>query len=79
LIDNFTIPAPFITGYDDANIEGPEGISLDEIDREFNALDESAFSAADSNQHGPEVSLNAVYDLSGLWRGRRKLGYCFTP
>jgi hypothetical protein len=55
-----------LTGYDDADIEGPELITLEDIDAEFNRLDEQLASAADGDGLASTVPIDQVYDLSML-------------
>ncbi|KAG6804905.1 hypothetical protein H0H92_001734 [Tricholoma furcatifolium] len=58
--------SPLATGYEGAIIEGPEAISMDDFDAEFEKLDNQASSSRDGDRLPVTVNLEDVYDLSEL-------------
>ncbi|PPQ89294.1 hypothetical protein CVT25_000320 [Psilocybe cyanescens] len=65
LVDNFT-HIPLVTGYDNISIDGSEMVTTEDIDREFDKLEKSAFNVANGDKLGSNVSLEQVYDILGL-------------
>ncbi|RDB15798.1 hypothetical protein Hypma_003642 [Hypsizygus marmoreus] len=67
LVDNFMLTSiPLVTGYEGAELDGPESITLEDIDAEFEKLSEQAFSSEDGDRLPSDVGLDEVFDLSDL-------------
>ncbi|KJA25135.1 hypothetical protein HYPSUDRAFT_183073 [Hypholoma sublateritium FD-334 SS-4] len=66
LTDTFTY-TPLVVEYSNANIEGPEAITMDEFDAEFDRLEQEPAEPADAGDNlGGNIGIGDVYDLSTL-------------
>jgi len=68
LLETFTLPeATAAQAVEDLNLEDYDsGVTMEEIDAEFDKLDDQVFAPADGDGLNPGVPLNEVYDLSEL-------------
>lgn len=66
LTDTFTY-TPLATEYSNANIEGPEAITMDEFDAEFDRLEQEPAEPAEAGDNlNKNIEIGEVYDLSTL-------------
>ncbi|KAF8162669.1 ribonuclease H-like domain-containing protein [Crassisporium funariophilum] len=66
LIQNF-VYSPLETGFEDANIGGPDSLTVEDIDAEFERLEQQADAAAeDGDSLAADVPLDQVFDLLAL-------------
>ena len=68
LLKTFTLPEAIAArAVEDLDSEDYDcGVTMEEIDAEFDKLDDQVFAPADGDGLNPGVSLNEVYDLSEL-------------
>ena len=68
LLETFTLPEATATqAVEDLDLEDYDsGVTMEEIDAEFDKLDDQVFTPADGDGLNPGVPLNEVYDLSEL-------------
>ncbi|KAF9012648.1 hypothetical protein BDQ17DRAFT_1387295 [Cyathus striatus] len=66
MTDDFTVPIPLQTGYEGANIDlnGVEAISMQELDAEFTALEQSGYTTANGDGFSAIVPVENVYNTS---------------
>ncbi|KAF9004395.1 hypothetical protein BDQ17DRAFT_1325755 [Cyathus striatus] len=66
ITDDFTVPIPLQTGYEGANIDlnGVEAISMQELDAEFTALEQSRYTTANGDGFSAAVPVENVYNTS---------------
>ena len=67
-LETFTLSGAITTWtVNDLNLEDYDsGVTMEEIDAEFDKLDDQVFAPADGDGLNPRVPLNEVYDLSEL-------------
>jgi len=66
LLKSFTLTEPTVIPQANDEFYDPENITMEDIDAEFDKLDDQVFALADGDGLGSEVPLNEVYDLSEL-------------
>ena len=66
LLKSFTLTEPTVIPQANDEFYDPENVTMEDIDAEFDKLDDQVFAPADGDGLGSEVPLNEVYDLSEL-------------
>ncbi|KAF8984837.1 hypothetical protein BDQ17DRAFT_1436848 [Cyathus striatus] len=61
---SFSIPVPLATGFEGTDLDGPEGITMEELDAEFLALEQSAFTAETGDGLSVTIPVRDVYNIS---------------
>ncbi|KAF8991925.1 hypothetical protein BDQ17DRAFT_1432726 [Cyathus striatus] len=64
LTESFSIPVPLATSFEGSDLDGPEGITMEELDAEFSALEQSAFTAETGDGLSVTIPVRDVYDIS---------------